>query len=45
MDHQVLVAPGATQVYDLTNATEASLLDIDMPLDFTVSAHAPSPVP
>ena len=39
VDHNVLVAPCASQMYDLTTTTEAALLDIDMPLDFNIRAH------
>lgn len=41
VDHNVLVAPCASQMYDLTTTTEAALLDIDMPLDFNIRAHPP----
>ena len=38
VDHNVLVAPCESRVYDFTTATEAELLDIVMPLNFAVRA-------
>ena len=38
VDHNVLVAPCESRVYDLNTVTEAELLDIVMPLNFVVRA-------
>ena len=43
VDFNVLVAPCASQLYDLTTTTEAALLDIDMPLDFIIRMPSPPP--
>ena len=42
IDAGVLVADCCSQEYDLTSATEAELLNITMPLDFTVRAYPPT---
>ena len=42
VDHNVLVAACESRVYDFTTATEAELLDIVVPLSFTVRTRSAS---